>query len=123
MLGGQGSEAPDQGREARPVDQLEHEITRLRNKIVAKRHERWALSASCVVMVTLGAVMAMYLKLTTPLIIYLWSFFPALGTIIVMEAGGQTIASRGPVGLPLLWSGVIALAVLAAIVYRRMTRL
>jgi lipopolysaccharide export LptBFGC system permease protein LptF len=105
------------------VDQLEHEITRLRHKIVAKRHERWALSASCVVMVTLGAVMAMYLKLTTPLIIYLWSFFPALGTIIVMEAGGQTIASRGPVGLPLLWSGVIALAVLAAIVYRRMTRL
>jgi hypothetical protein len=105
------------------VDRLEHEIRRLRNKIVAKRHERWALSVSCVVMVTLGAVMAMHLKHATPLIIYLWSFFPALGTIIMMEAGGQTIASRGPVGLPVLWAGVAALAVLAAIVYRRMTRL
>ncbi len=105
------------------VDRLEHEIRRLRHKIVAKRHERWALSASCVVMVALGAVMAMHLRHATPLIIYLWSFFPALGTIIMMEAGGQTIASRGAVGLPLLWSGVIALAVLAAVVYRRMTRL
>lgn len=105
------------------VDRLEHEIRRLRNKIVAKRHERWALSVSCVVMVALGAVMAMHLKHATPLIIYLWSFFPALGTIIIMEAGGQTIASRGPVGLPVLWAGVVALAVLAAIVYRRMTRL
>jgi hypothetical protein len=65
----------------------------------------------------------MHLKHATPLIIYLWSFFPALGTIIMMEAGGQTIASRGPVGLPVLWAGVAALAVLAAIVYRRMTRL
>lgn len=105
------------------VNQLNHEISRLRNKIVAKRHERWALSVSCVVMVALGAIMAMHLKHATPLIIYLWSFFPALGTIIIMEAGGQTVSSRGPVGLPLLWSGVIALAVLAAIVYRRMTRL
>lgn len=105
------------------VDRLEHEITRLRHKIVAKRHERWALSASCVVMVALGAIMAMHLKQATPLIIYLWSFFPALGTIIIMGSGGQTVSSRGPVGLPLLWSGVVALAVLAAIVYRRMTRL
>ncbi len=107
----------------RAVSQLEHEIRRLRNKIIAKRHERWALSAACVVMVALGAVMAMHLRHAAPLIIYLWSFFPALATIIIMEAGGQTVGSRGPIGLPLLWSGVVGLAVLAAIVYRRMARL
>ncbi len=107
----------------RAVSQLEHEIRRLRHKIIAKRHERWALSAACIVMVALGAIMAMHLKHATPLMIYLWSFFPALATIIIMEAGGQTIASRGAIGLPLLWSGVIGLAVLAALVYRRLTRL
>lgn len=120
------TEHPDAGPDlpvTRAIRQLEHEINRLRNKIVAKRHERWAQSVSCIVMIALGAVMAMHLRHTTPLIIYLWSFFPALASIILLEAGGQTTGSRGVIGLPLLWSGIAVLTFLTVIVYRRMSRL
>lgn len=113
--------APDSVNAA--ARQLRHEIRRLRNKIVAKRHERWAMSVSCVVMIGLGAVMALHLRHATPLIIYLWSFFPALASVLMLEVGGQTIASRGPGAVPVLWSGVAALTVLAVVVYRRTARL
>ncbi|MCC5822832.1 MAG: LptF/LptG family permease [Phycisphaerales bacterium] len=105
------------------IREVERVIDYVQGKILAKQHERWALSASCVVMVVLGAVMAMHLKQTTPLVIYLWSFFPALASLIVLQSGQQMINNRGGIGVFVLWSGVVSLAILTVVVYRRMARL
>ncbi len=105
------------------VAQLDREIGHQTRKALAKRHDRWVLSAACVVMVVLGAVMAMHLKRATPLVIYLWSFFPALGTIIIAESGAQAINRHGPSAVWMSWSGVVLLAGLTVVVYRRMSKL
>lgn len=107
----------------RAVSELERVIDYVLGKTIGKLHERWALSVSCVVMVVLGAVMAMHLKQTTALVIYLWSFFPALGSLIVIQSGQQVINNRGGIGVVVLWSGVAALTALTVIMYRRMARL
>jgi hypothetical protein len=40
----------------------------------------------------------------------LWSFFPALFSVITIAGGQQTTHKYGPWGLLLLWGGVAALA-------------
>jgi lipopolysaccharide export LptBFGC system permease protein LptF len=102
---------------------LAEEITSLEREVLSKSQERWALSASCLVMVLLGAVMAMRLKDATPLVVYLWSFFPALISVVVTESGQQATHSHGVWGLPLLWAGVFGLGGLLLFTFRRMARL
>jgi lipopolysaccharide export LptBFGC system permease protein LptF len=102
---------------------LDREIDRIKRKALFKTHERWAMSASCVVMVVLGAVMAMQLKNATPLVIYLWSFFPALASIILLQSGQQMSGSAVAFGVVVMWSGVAGLGVLALLVFRRLSQL
>lgn len=102
---------------------LEREIERIQRKALYKAHERWAMSASCVVMVVLGAIMAMHLKAATPLVIYLWSFFPALASIILLQSGQQMSGPAVVLGVGVMWSGVAGLGLLALLVFRRLSRL
>ena len=93
---------------------LRERVVKLGREITSKQHERWAQAASCLVMVLTGAVMALKLRDAMPLIVYLWSFFPALATLILISSGqqhthGESVAG----GLPILWSGVAALGVYA----------
>lgn len=91
------------------ADELRSRIQRLRREIVSKQHERLAMSVAAFVMVLAGAVTAMRLRHALPLTVYLWSFFPALGTVISISAGQQMTHRLGPSGLVLLWGGVVAL--------------
>ncbi|MGV6815310.1 MAG: hypothetical protein ACWA5W_09945, partial [Phycisphaerales bacterium] len=51
------------------------------------------------------------LKDAQPLAVYQWSFFPALGTIIMISSGQQAIHKNGAVGIPIIYSGVLALLI------------
>lgn len=90
---------------------LRSRATEVRQEATGKLHERFALSAACVLMVLTGAVMAMRLRESLPLPVYLWSFFPALVTVITANAGAGLVQRFGEPGLLLLWGGVAALAV------------
>jgi lipopolysaccharide export LptBFGC system permease protein LptF len=105
------------------ADRLEREVGSMRREILSKMQQRLAMSGSCVVMVFLGAVMAMRLKDATPLVVYLWSFFPALFAVLITETGQEATHDHGLYGLPLLWAGVLGLGAFALLVYRRMARL
>jgi lipopolysaccharide export LptBFGC system permease protein LptF len=89
------------------ANRLEYEIAHLDREVLSKVHERWAFSAAALIMVLAGGVTAMRLKHTQPLVIYLWSFFPALLTFLFISGGQQAVHKSGPVGLPLLWSGIL----------------
>jgi len=105
-----------------PTQALRSSIERLRREIISKRNERWAMSASCFVMVLCGAVVAMRLGAAQPLVVYLWSFFPALLSVITISSGQSVTHKTGLGGLAILWGGVAVLVVYTALVYRSVSR-
>jgi hypothetical protein len=101
----------------RPARELERRIARLEREIISKRHERAAISVSCMVMVLAGALTAMRLAGSMPLTVYLWSFFPALIAVITISAGQQTTHQAGLGGLLILWGGVALLVAYVAVAF------
>ncbi|MBX3322306.1 MAG: LptF/LptG family permease [Phycisphaeraceae bacterium] len=107
---------------ARAADRLDEQIVKLRREIRSKQHERMAMAASCFVMVLTGAMTALRLRETLPLVVYLWSFFPALVTVILINTGQQVTHRMGVIGLPVMWAGVAGLCVYTFVAYRRVCR-
>lgn len=105
-----------------PVEELRKRLNRLEREILSKRHERLAMALAAMVMVLTGSITALRLRDATPLTVYLWSFFPALGSIIVISAGQQATHDQGPIGLVLLWSGVVVPAGYAFFAYTRLRK-
>jgi lipopolysaccharide export LptBFGC system permease protein LptF len=106
----------------RAADRLAEQLADLRLEIISKEHERMAMAASCLVMVLTGAVTALRLRDRLPLVVYLWSFFPALITVITINTGQQVTHGTGLVGLALLWSGVLGLTVYTLVAFRQVAR-
>lgn len=104
------------------LDSLKNRINDLNREILSKRHERVAMSAACLVMVVLGAVMALRLRESLPLTIYLWAFFPALAAVLTVSAGQQLTHDHGVPGLFLLWGGIAALAGYTLLELSRLSR-
>lgn len=94
-----------------PTSRLHQQIGKLNNEILSKLHERWAMALAALVMVLAGSVVALQLKNAQPLTVYQWSFFPALGTIILISGGQQSIHNSGPIGIPVIYAGVLILLV------------
>ncbi len=101
---------------------LDAKLAALSREILSKRHERMALSASCLIMVLTGAVTALRFSLRQPLTVYLWSFFPALVCVITIAGGQQLTHGSGPIGLLLLWGGVAGLGLFTAAQYAAVAR-
>ncbi|HHN77890.1 MAG TPA: LptF/LptG family permease [Phycisphaerales bacterium] len=88
---------------------LRDTIEDLGREITSKQQERLGLAASTFVMIVLGAISGMIHRDSLPLVVYLWSFFPALMMILLVSSGQQETHGHSPVtGIPLLWSGVAA---------------
>lgn len=104
------------------ADDLRRSIDRLMAEITSKQHERWAMSAACFVMIVTGALTAIRLADSLPLTVYLWSFFPALATVITISSGQQLTHNEGPAGLLVLWGGVLAFGAYAVAVYWKLRR-
>jgi lipopolysaccharide export LptBFGC system permease protein LptF len=104
------------------ANNLEYEIAHLSREVLSKIHERWAFAAASLMMVLTGAVTAMRLKHAQPLNIYLWSFFPALLTILLIAGGQQATHKHGEPGLPLLWAGVLLITLYTLNALRKVQR-
>lgn len=105
-----------------PAEDLRKGLDRLMREITSKLHERWAMSVACFVMIAAGALTAIRLGDSLPLTVYLWSFFPALATVITISSGQQLTHDSGPAGLVVLWGGVAAFALYAGAVYWKLRR-
>lgn len=117
-----GDPAADTDRLNQLANIVESRVERLRREIRAKLHERFAFATASTLMVLTGAVMALRLRDSLPLPVYLWSFCPALFAVITISAGQSMTHARGPAGLALLWGGVAALGVFTLVQYRRLAR-
>ncbi len=90
---------------------LDYKINSLQNEILSKLNERWAMALAALAMVLAGSVIALGLKDAQPLVVYQWSFFPALGTIVLISGGQQSIHNSGVFGIPIIYSGILILLV------------
>lgn len=104
------------------ADGLNKDIADLMRLVTSKQHERWAMAASCAVMVLTGAVTALKLSKKLPLTVYLWTFIPAIVSLVTISGGQQMVRQVGVNGLVLMWAGVGGLAVYTMVVYRRLAR-
>ncbi len=93
--------------------------TGLQREIVSKSHMRVAMSAACLVMVLVGATVAMKLREALPLTVYLWAFFPALGAVLTISTAEQLAQDSGWPGLVLMWGAVVGLLGYALATYKR----
>ena len=110
--------------------QLPQQIARLqlkRNDVVweCDSHiaNRFAQSASIVLVLLLGAALAVALKRAMPLTVYLLAFIPAV-TNIFMVSGGQLLMSDGSVfvGSLVMWGGNLLLLSVLYVTWRRIVR-
>jgi len=69
-----------------------------------------------------GAVMAMRLRDSQPLTVYLWSFLPGLGAVLTINGGQKATYVYGTVGLLLLYGGLAAMVAYTFVEFRRLTR-
>ncbi|MCA9304367.1 MAG: LptF/LptG family permease [Phycisphaerales bacterium] len=107
---------------ANTANRLDKTIQDLHREILSKLHERWAFAAAGFMMVITGAITALRLRYAQPLVVYLWSFFPALLTIIFISGGQQSVNASGAVALPVLWLGIFLLIVYTLSAYRKVAR-
>lgn len=106
----------------KPANRLRLQIQDLQREIVSKQHERWAMSLAAFTMVLAGSVIALRLRHAQPLVVYMWSFFPALGTIILIATGQEATHERGAVALPVIYLGVLGLMVYTLVAFRKLAR-
>ncbi len=107
------------------LESLNKNIRRLGRKIVSQLHERAASAVNCLMLLVFGATLAMKLKGHLPLAVFIWSFMLAIVSIMLIHTG-ENISVDGsggiPVGLGVLWSGNVGMAVLTLLVYRSLAR-
>lgn len=105
---------------------LAHEMMALSLKISGQAHTRAASAVACLLLIVLGAVLAIRLKGRMPLVVFFWSFLLALLTLLMIYTGQNMATSLdedflttgGPnwgqmFGLGILWAGnLLTLAII-----------
>lgn len=104
------------------ADALERRVVQLAREVDGTRHARMAMAVSCLVMIVGGALAAMRLKQTQPLVIYCWAFFPAIAALVTISTGKEMVHRSGLEWLIVLWGGVAAIAILSLLSFRRVAR-
>ncbi len=113
--------ADDQPIEKR-IDRLETALHRLDLEIAGRLNHRYALCVTAPLLLLLGATLAMLLRGSLPLTVYLWAFLPSLLNLILITSGDQMFRTDRAGGLIVLWSGNAAVACLLGIAYLRLAR-
>ncbi|MHC4083190.1 MAG: LptF/LptG family permease [Planctomycetota bacterium] len=95
----------------------------LRLAIDSRLLRRYALSLTGMLLLLLGATLAMWLRDSLPLVTYVWAFLPAILNVL-MISGGDHMAREGLVvsGYAVMWSGNGLLLVLTLYILARLMR-
>ncbi|MFN5495163.1 MAG: tetratricopeptide repeat protein, partial [bacterium] len=102
---------------------MSESIRLVRADIVARIAQRINQSLCAPLMILLGAVLAIRLRGTNPLQVYLLSFIPAIIDILLISGGEQMLKEATTVtGLFVVSSGNIGLVVMIAVAYRQIAR-
>ena len=108
---------------AERADTLEKRLERLDWEILARLLKRYALSVTGLLLVCLGAVLAMVLRESLPLVVYLVAFLPSVLDLILISSGEHMMREGDLViGGIIMWSGNAALLVMFIVAYLKLRR-
>lgn len=89
------------------------QIQRLHQQAISRINQRWAMSASAVLIVLLGSITAIRLRDKTALATFTRVFFPTVVAVILVFAGGQIVRDgRFGFGFSIMWSGNVGIVIL-----------
>lgn len=107
------------------LKRLQDTISQYLHRGLAQLHERAATSLAALLVLLLAAVLAMHQRGGMVLVVFFWAFLIATIVIFIIE-GGHELATRRNAsvepGLAILWGGVILLAAVVALQYRKLAR-
>lgn len=107
----------------RTAARLEHQLESLAHEIYARISQRTALAVTGLLLLMLGSVLAMTLRNSLPLVIYLWAFLPSIADILLISGGEQMIRDGSLWGGTIvLWSGNGVMTLLVVLTYFRLAR-
>jgi lipopolysaccharide export LptBFGC system permease protein LptF len=116
-------EDADADRVSAAAEGLRRKINELQREITARLIKRYALSVTATLLLLLGATMAMWLRDSMPLTIYLLAFLPSVLNLILISSGDHVIRDNSIIGgLSVMWSGNIVLTILIILAYARLAR-
>ena len=104
------------------ASKLVKEIESLQREITSRLLNRYALSMTALLLLVLGAVLAMWLRGSLPLATYTWAFLPAVMDLILISAGEQLLRDGRVLGHFVMWSGNAFIVLTIAVVYSRLRR-
>jgi hypothetical protein len=105
------------------AEYLREIVTDLRLAIDSRLLRRYALSLTGLLLLLLGATLAMWLRDSLPLVTYVWAFLPSILNVL-MISGGDHMAREGLVvsGYAVMWSGNALLIVFQLFILARLMR-
>ena len=110
---------PAAGRAAELADKVDILLWQIESRM----QRRYALSATAMLLLLLGTTLAMVLRNSLPLVIYVWAFAPSILDVILITGGGHMVrGGQVALGTVVLWSGNALLAAMIAFAYRRLIR-
>lgn len=104
------------------IDELKKSVAQLGREITARLTNRYALSVTSLLLTVLGGVLAMWLRGSLPLTIYLWAFVPSILDLILISAGEQMMRDGRVLAPLVMWSGNIVLVALLITAFVRVSR-
>jgi hypothetical protein len=111
------------GAFASPAAALRAAVSRVSNDADSYVSNRLAQAVSVVLVLLLGAVLAVAMRHALPLTVYVLAFVPAIASIIMIASGRQMMASGSYWGgFAILWGGDLVLAAALWGAWRRVAR-
>ncbi|TDJ57181.1 MAG: hypothetical protein E2O40_03380 [Planctomycetota bacterium] len=78
---------------------------------------------TAMLLLLLGATLAIWMRHSSPLVVYVWAFLPAVIDIMLIASGDHRARAGDLVGgLVIMWSGIALLIGAQVYVYRRLAR-
>ena len=110
-----------QGRTA--AKELRAAVSSMHDDVLSHLTQRTLQAVSAPLLLLLGAILATWRRQSLPLAIYLLSFIPAIGNILLL-ASGQQLVRNGTVvaGMTMMFAGTLMLLVIAGVGYRQLAR-
>lgn len=105
------------------ADRLAKRIESLGHETTGRLQKRYALSMTALLLVALGATLALWRRESLPLTIYLWAFVPSIVDLVLISSGYQLVGDGHVAGgFVLMWSGNAVLLAMIAYAYMKLAR-
>ena len=102
--------------------ELTRAIRKLNREITGRLLNRYALSATALLLLALGALLPMWLRNSYPLTTYVLAFLPSVADLILISAGEQLLRDGRALGHGVMWSGNVMLLAMCVYSYWRVSR-